>query len=303
MSSTTALSRGGAAQPWWRRALLAQESGLLLVIVLIAAGLTMFGGTKPRRVLDAQTGAWTTVEVNKFLDIENIVLVAKDASFIAIMAVAMTAVIVMGGIDLSVGSIYALAALMGAMALRALQAQWLGVAYDSPSLATEGGAPLLVSAAVGIGVCCLVGAACGALNGALVVGLKVHPFVITLGTMTVLRGLVAVSTRGLSVSGFPESFTSGFFKARMGSVYPVPVLVMVLVAAVGHFLMTRTVLGRRAFAIGGNETAAVYAGVPVGRVKIAFFALMGMMAGLSAAVYLGYLGARLLMRGRGTSFR
>jgi len=282
-----------------RRLLRAQESGLALVIVLIAIGLAIFGGDKDKRIRDAASGEWTTVRVNKFLDVENLVLVAKDASFIAVMAVAMTAVIVMGGIDLSVGSIYALSALLGAMALRSLQSQWLGVAYDTASLSSAGGAPVWAALAVGIGVCCLIGGACGAANGVLVVGLRVHPFVITLGTMTVLRGIVAVTTKGLSVSGFPDAFMSGFYKAKIGSVYPVPVIVMVIVAVVGHLVLTRMVFGRRVFAIGGNETAAVYAGVPVARVKILTYTIMGVLAGLSASMYLGYLGAAAPDAGQG----
>jgi len=262
------------------------------------ACLTTFGGTKNKRVMDEATGQTTTVQVNKFLDFQNLVLLAKDASYIAIMAVGMTAIIVMGGIDLSVGSIYAMSAVVGAMALRALQAQWLGVPYEG-AVATLGGAPWWVAIPVGIGVCCAVGAACGAANGTMVVGLNVHPFIITLGMMAVLRGLVFVLTQGQSVFSFPEAFTSGFFKAQILGVYPVPVIVMVLVALAGYMVLNRTVLGRRTYAIGGNETAARYAGIPVGRVKIIMYTLMGMLAGLSAAVYLGYLGAAASDAGSG----
>ncbi|MFA6044994.1 MAG: ABC transporter permease [Phycisphaerales bacterium] len=282
-----------------RRLVLAQESGLVLVIILVMVGLTIFGGSKEKRVKDLATGEWTKITVNKFLDFENIVLLAKDASFIAIMAVGMTAIIVMGGIDLSVGSIYALAALLGAMALRALQAQWLHLPYSTLSIPTTGGAPLYVSVLVGVGVCCLVGAVCGFANGGMVVGLRVHPFIITLGTMGALRGAVFIVSKGTSVSSLPESFTSGFFKAQIGGVYPVPVLVMLLVAFLGHMVMTRMVLGRRTYAIGGNETAAIYAGIPVGRVKIIMFTVVGMLAGLSAAVNIGYLGASDANAGQG----
>lgn len=214
--------------------------------------------------------------VSKFLDKENLVLVAKDASFIAIMAVGMTAVIILAGIDLSVGSIYGLAALLGAMALR----DWAG---DD--------AGILASVPVGVAVCCLVGALCGAANGIMIVGLRVHPFVITLGTMAAYRGIIFVVSKGQSVGQFPESFTSGFFKAEIAGVYPVPVIVMLLVGAVGVFVLAKTVVGRQVYAIGGNETAAKYAGIPVGRVKIIVYTLLGLLAGLSAAVYLGYLGA------------
>lgn len=283
----------------------------MLVIVLLMAALTILGGTKQARVQDPATQEWKKVEVNKFLDAQNLVLLAKDASFIALMAVGMTAVIVMGGIDLSVGSIYALAAVLGAMALRALQAQWLGVPYAE--LATsEGGPGVLLSVAVGLAVCCGIGAACGAANGAMVVGLRVHPFIITLGMMAVLRGIVFVLTQGQSIFNFPESFTTGFFKLELARVwhadfgkglYPMPVLVMLVVMAVGIVILGRTVLGRRTYAIGGNETAARYAGVPVGRVKIIVYTIMGALAGLSACVYLGYLGAAEPNAGNGYELR
>lgn len=273
-----------------RRIASSPESGLVLVIALLMVALTIFGGTKEKRVPGPVAGEWSRVTVNKFLDFENIVLLAKDASFIAIMAVGMTAVIVLGGIDLSVGSIYALAALLGATALRALQAQWLGTPAGM-SVPSEGGAPMWISLLVGLGACGGAGAACGAANGALMVGLRVHPFIITLGTMAALRGVVFVVTGGLSITGIPESFSAGFFKAEFGGVYPVPLLVMLAVAVAGHLLLTRLVLGRHTFAIGGNETAARYAGIPVGRVKIIVHTLCGMLAGLSAAVYLGYYAA------------
>lgn len=214
--------------------------------------------------------------VNKFLDGENLVLVAKDASFIAIMAVGMTAVIILAGIDLSVGSIYGLSALLGAMALQRF---------------TDAETGLLLSLPVGVGICGVVGLACGAMNGVMIVGLRVHPFVITLGTMAAYRGLIFVISGGQSVGNFPPSFTSGFFKAEIAGTYPVPVVVMLLVGAVGMFVLSKTVVGRQVYAIGGNETAARFAGIPVGRVKIIVYSLLGLLAGLSAAVYLGYLGA------------
>jgi ribose/xylose/arabinose/galactoside ABC-type transport system permease subunit len=312
MSASPATASSPAARSSWiSRVLFAQESGLALVIVLLMSALTIFGGTKQARVQDPTTKEWTKVEVNKFLDAQNLVLLAKDASFIAIMAVAMTAIIVMGGIDLSVGSIYALAAVLGAMLLRALQAQWLGVPYSELSTSV-GGPGVLVSVTVGVLACVSIGAACGAVNGAMIVGLRVHPFIITLGMMAVLRGIVFVLTQGQSVFNFPESFTTGFFKLDLGRVvsaewakglYPMPVLFMVLVMLVGIVILSRTVLGRRTYAIGGNETAAKYAGVPVGRVKIIMYTLVGAMAGLSACVYLGYLGAAEPNAGNGYELR
>src|SRR5262245_24994006 len=270
--------------------LMAQESGLVLVIVLMMAALTVFGGDKPQRRHDPATGQWTETQVNKFLDAQNLVLLAKDASFVAVMAVGMTAVIVLGGIDLSVGSLYALAAVLGALALRAVQAYWLGVAAATCGPGA-GGTPAYVAAPVGLAVCCLVGAACGGASGAMIVGLRVHPFIITLGMMAVLRGTVFVMTRGTSVLGVPSSFVEGFFKADILGVKPVPVLIMLAVAVAGYLVLTRTVYGRRIYAIGGNETAAQYAGIPVGRVKILTYTLSGALVGLSACMSAGYFGS------------
>lgn len=319
-----------------RRFFRVQESGLALVVLVAGLLLAIFGGSKPKLIsitipadaaiqvsdssisvtrggstqsypvsdgwsLRGPEGAQSVTRkatVNKFLDPDNLILVAKDASFIAIMAIGMTAIIVMGGIDLSVGSIYALAAIIGAYALKHLQASALGIPAAG-SVPGEGGASWFASIPVGICVCCLVGALCGLANGAMIVGLRVHPFVITLGTMAIIRGAVFLVTRGDSIVGFPASFTSGFFKATILGVNPVPVFFMLMVVVVGGIVLSRTVLGRRAYAIGGNETAAAYAGIPVGRVKIILYTLCGMLAGLSAAVYLGYLGAASPDAGQG----
>ncbi len=325
--SDAGASRGST--PVLRRLLFAQETGLLIVIVLFAAWLTISGGTKQRieqqplpadavitqsadgfsvtrdgtllheyraaegwsiRDLPDSKAAFRRVEVNKFLDLNNLVLLAKDASFFAIIAVGMTGIIVMGGIDLSVGSIYALSAIVGALMLRSINA---GAPPGS------GGAAWWLAIPAGLGVCCAVGGLCGLANGAMIVGLRVHPFIITLGTMAVLRGVVFLVTRANTISEFPESFTGGFIKATIAGVEPVPVFLMAIVVALGAIVLGHTVLGRRTYAIGGNETAATYAGVPVGRVKLVVYTLSGVLAGLSSAVYLGYYGAASPDAGQG----
>ncbi|RMH12641.1 MAG: ABC transporter permease [Planctomycetota bacterium] len=310
----------------------AQESGLTLVIVLMMIVLTLFGGTKlklnrvdvgadetitlydhaghaheagaladrdiARAVVTAPDGTERVFtgelgyreargqrflvvkrEVNKFLELENIILVMTSASFIAVMAVGMTAVIILAGIDLSVGSIYAIAAIVGAIALH--------------ELGTEAG--VVSSVGLGLAVTLVVGGLCGLANGVMIVGLRVHPFVITLGMMAALRGLTIIIPQKIyseqSIGAFSPAFTSGFFKKEYAGVYPVPTIIMLLVALAGWFVLSRTVLGRRVFAIGGNETAARYAGIPVGRVKIIVYTVMGVLAGLSACIYLGYYGS------------
>jgi len=385
-----------------QRVLMAQESGIALVILLMAIALTVFGGTKTDRtfkplsesavVTNAQglsisiandphagtystADGWSIVEragkqqlvrtrqVSIFLNFNNIVQVLVFASFIAIMSVGITAVISTGGIDLSVGSTYALAALCGAIVLRydwgqgppsvpnaaivillaligfgAIGARvgaskltaknptravsskldsilkialglgvaclfiagwlFLGAIRDGWDMSQRSTLPLIATLPLALGVCCLVGAAAGWLNGVMIVGLRVHPFIITLGTMAAYRGLVALPTKAQTVGDFPASY-QGFVKLDVAGVNPVPVLFMVLVALAGVFVLARTVLGRYVYAIGGNETAARYAGIPVNRVKVIVYTIMGALAGLSASLYLGYFGAAETNAGNG----
>lgn len=224
--------------------------------------------------------------VNKFLNSDNLISVLTSTSFIAVMAVGMTAIIALGGIDLSIGSIYALAAVIGAMVLQ-------GFAGSDGS-----GAGLMVALPIAVLACCGIGAACGFVNGAASVGLNVHPFIITLGGMAIYRGIAFVSTQGQTISG-PESLQGGMFKAELWGITPVPSMIMVVIALAGMFVFANMVFGRRIFAIGGNEIAAKYAGIPVGRVKIICYTLMGALTGLSALMYLGYYGAASSDAGKG----
>lgn len=230
------------------------------------------------RVRDQDDGgklAFGSTTVSKFLNKENLVSQTTNASYIAVMAVGMTAIIILAGIDLSIGSIYALAALLGAQALNLL-------GKDASTVSM-----VLVS----LLACCGAGAVMGFANGFASVALRVHPFVITLGTMAMYRGIVFVRSGGQTVSLQSENLQKGFFKADFGGVYPVPTLIMLVVAAAGMFTLSRTVIGRQVYAIGGNEIAAKYAGIAVGRVKVIMYTVLGALAGLSGAMYLGYYGA------------
>ena len=157
-----------------RRILASQQAGLVLVIVLLGFVLSVFTGTH----LDRATGQ----PVNDFLNSYTLIQTATDASFFAVMAVGATMVIISGGIDLSVGSVYALAGVAMAMVLRAVE--------PSGTAATV---------ALGLAVSLSVGLICGAVNGLMVVGLRVHPFIITLGTMWILRGIAFVVSGAESI--------------------------------------------------------------------------------------------------------
>jgi len=252
----------------FQRILNAPQVGLLLVIVLLSAILTLLAGSH----VDQRTG----LEVNNFLNLYTLIQTATDASFFAIMAVGATVVIVSGGIDLSVGSVYALAGVTTAMLLRAM----------GPSASPA--AVVLVGLAVSVGI----GVVCGLINGALVVGLEVHPFIITLGTMWIVRGIAFVTSGAESIL-LPASLTR-VAKASLGladALYPVPMLVMIAVAIAGTVYLTQTVRGRYVFAVGGNAEASRFSGVPVARVKVAVFVISGLTAGIAAFMGASFYGS------------
>jgi ribose/xylose/arabinose/galactoside ABC-type transport system permease subunit len=250
-----------------RRLFGSQEIGLLLVLALVTATLIALAGSHP----DRQTGEM----VNNFWNSYTLIQTATDASFFAIMAIGATLVIISGGIDLSVGSIYALSGVGMALVLRA-------VGPTSP----------IATTALGLAVSLGVGLACGLLNGALVVGLRVHPFIITLGTMWMLRGIAFVATKAESII-VPAPLTA-VTKASLGlggGLYPVPMLVMLAVTVLGAIYLTRTTMGRRIFAFGGNLEASRFAGLSLGRIQIGVFAVSGLTAGLAAFLGGGFYGS------------
>ncbi|MEA3187284.1 MAG: ribose transport system permease protein [Chthoniobacter sp.] len=276
-----------------KRQLRLQEGGLLLAILVIGTLLSIFGGTvkTPRfevgadgqrhRVFVTDAAGERTaavIEKNKFLNAQNLAQLAKDTSFIAIMAVGITFVIIAGGIDLSVGAIYALASVLGAMAFHAFEngSIWPGV------LACLGAAT-----------------ACGLANGAMIVALGVHPFIITLGTMAVFRGVAFVVTHGQSVGGFPPHLREIVRYETSGGLSVVPLAVMVVVAIAGSVFLARMAAGRRVYAIGGNELASRFSGIQVNRVKLGVYVCSGLTAGIAALIALGYYGAATSGDGQG----
>ncbi|MEP6493944.1 MAG: ABC transporter permease [bacterium] len=244
-----------------------QETGLVVVLGLLAVALTVLAGSH----LDRVTGAI----VNNFWNSHTLIQTATDASFFAIMAIGATLVVISGGIDLSVGSIYALSGVSMALFLRAV-----------------GTASPMTTTVLGLVSCLGVGLACGLLNGALVVGLRVHPFIVTLGTMWGLRGIAFVATKAQSVL-VPTSLTA-VMKASLGlggGLYPVPMLAMIVVTVLGTIYLGRTVMGRHIFAFGGNLEASRFAGLPLKRIQIGVFALSGLTAGLAAFLGASFYGS------------
>ena len=279
-----------------------QESGLILVILALGALLYGFSGSVRAPVFErAEDGsrqrAFITdangervpafVERNKFLNAQNLAQLAKDTSFIAIMAVGMAFVIISGGIDLSVGSIYALASVLGALALQQFGPE--GPGGDAGNWGVM----------LGAGICLGTAVVCGLFNGGLIVALRVHPFIITLGTMAILRGIAFVVTKGQSVGGFPQGFRDLVrFEAGQG-LSLVPLVVMIVVTLLGWLILARLAPGRRVYAVGGNELASRFSGIRVERVKLGVYVMSGLCAGIAALLSLGYYGAATSGDGQG----
>jgi ribose transport system permease protein len=249
------------------RLITTQQAGLVLVILLLCAALAMAAGSH----VDLQTGA----VVNNFYNLHTLFQTATDASFFAIMAIGATVVIIAGGIDLSVGSIYALAGVATAMTLRA--AGPLGPGETM---------------ALGLGVALAVGLVCGLLNGVMVVGLRVHPFIITLGTMWIVRGVAFVTSHAESIL-LPSALTD-VAKASLGlgeALYPVPLLLTLAITALGSVYLTRTVMGRHVFAIGGNPEASRFSGLRLDRIQISVYVISGVTAAIAAFLGASYYGS------------
>ena len=194
-----------------------------------------------------------------FLTVSNLLNIAQQTSINAIVAAGMTFVIISGGIDLSVGSIVALAGVaLGAM--------------------LQTGYPLPVALAAALAA----GTACGMLNGALVSVGGLPPFIATLGMMSAARGTALVFTEGRPISGFDD----GFRALATGSIgfVPAPVVVMILVYVVAHLVLTRTTFGRYTYAIGGNEEATRLSGVAVRFHKTLIYGTSGLISAVAAIV-------------------
>ncbi|HYW31197.1 MAG TPA: ABC transporter permease [Gemmatimonas sp.] len=188
-----------------------------------------------------------------FATIPNLTNVLEQSAIIGIIAIGMTFVILTGGIDLSVGSVVALSGI---------------------TLATAVESGVSVPLAVGVGL--LTGIAAGAINGVLVTAGRLPPFIATLGTMSAARGAALMLSDGRPISGFPPGLRIIATERLLG--VPLPVIGMILLYALAHLVLTRTVLGRYTYAIGGNEEATVLAGVNVRRYKILVYAIAGASA-------------------------
>lgn len=195
-----------------------------------------------------------------FTRVDNLLNILRAISINAILAAGMTFVILTGGIDLSVGSTVAVSGVVAVLAAIA-------------------GIPAPLAILIGVGT----GAICGLVNGALSAYLALAPFIVTLGTMTFLRGLAYTLTEGRPI------VDSGLSFKALGSGYllgiPIPVYVMIVVYVLAWYLLERTRFGRHVYAVGGNAKAAALAGVRVKRIQTMVYVIAGACAGLAGLIF------------------
>jgi ribose transport system permease protein len=195
-----------------------------------------------------------------FLSADNLFNIGSQTAVVAVIAIGMTLVIITAGIDLSVGSVSALSGVLGVMMM------------------AQAGLPVPVAILGGT----LVGATCGLVNGLLVSVAGLNPFIATLGMLTVARGLTFIVTNAVAVFGTPNSFRL-LGQGVIGPI-PIPILVIVLIAIVGYIVLSRTRLGRYAYAMGSNLEAARLSGIPIRRYLTSVYVISGALAGFGGMI-------------------
>ncbi|MRH41460.1 ribose ABC transporter permease [Aquibacillus halophilus] len=196
-----------------------------------------------------------------FLSSNNLLNVLRQTSTNMYLAIAMTMVIILGGIDLSVGSIIAVTGVVTTM------------------LIALAGLPVFVAVLAGL----LVGMLFGAFNGYVVATTIIPPFIVTLATMNIARGVAYVISDGKPVRVMSDSFNyigSGY----IGGVFPTPVLYMIIIIVLAYLIMNKTKLGRYMYAVGGNSEAAKFSGIDIKKIKLFAYTFSGLMAGIAGIV-------------------
>lgn len=202
-----------------------------------------------------------------FLQSENLLNIANQTVVVAVIAVGMTLVIITGGIDLSVGSLVALAAVLSTFLIRKTG----GAGATDAEMVSAGLAAIAVCAGIGL------------FTGATITAFRLPPFIATLGVMQIASGLAFILSKGASIYDVPDRFTQlGRGTGLLG--IPYAVMMMAVIYLFAHFLMARTKLGRYIYAVGGNTEAARLSGVRVAPVVLFVYLLSGAMAGLGGVV-------------------
>ena len=217
---------------------------------------------------------FATILSPSFLSVTNLFNVFKQITVAGIAGCGMTFVILTGGIDLSVGSILGLSGVLA-----------------SGVLASTG------NTAVAVAVSLTVGIACGAVNGFFVSVCGIPPFISTLGMMTLLRGVILVYTKGSPIPIKSDAYK--FFGKGSIAGIPVPVIILIIVFLLAHYILTQTSYGRSVYAVGGNREAARLSGIRVKTSEFLVYTLNGLMCGMAGLILTARLGSAQSTSGTG----
>jgi len=231
-----------------------RESAILLALLVIMA---VIGSVEPNFV----TGS-------------NLYLVSRQISFVAIVAIGQLFVILHGGIDLSVGSIMALAGMVAGFCMKAELPPALAVALGTSA-----------------------GLAMGVINGALISFVRIAPFIVTLGMLSFASGVVLGLTKGWPITEIPPSFLPVAQGSWLG--LPIPVWITLVMAVVAHVVLTTTAFGRRIYALGGNEQATFLSGINVRRIKFALYLISAGCASIAGIVLVARFNSAQADTGKG----
>jgi ribose transport system permease protein len=250
------------------------------------------GGKGPLREMVTSQPFWVTIALGLiclvmsqvsevFFTEDNFFNVTRNFAFIGIIAIGMTAVIITGGIDLSVGSIVGLSGIVTGLVLHAGHSLWAGIAAGL-----------------------LTALACGLVNGILIAYVRLSAFIVTLGMFGIARSLAQVLSENHMIYEFgPDEKL--FFALGGGTIYGFanPFILLIVLVVVFMIVFRYTTWGRWVFALGGNENAARLTGVPVNRMKLSVYLLSALMAGISAVLLVGWQGAAINAMGTGYELR
>ena len=208
-----------------------------------------------------------SLTADNFFAIQNFVIILRQASCIGIATLGVGMLIIMNGIDLSIGSMFALTGVCAGLTVS--------------TTATGAGMPTIVAYLTGIGVGVLV----GLFNGVIIAKGRIPPFIVTMGTMSIARGLALIVAHGMPVGNFTDSFNYlGTSCIDPWQLIPWTVVIFVIILLIVNFILKKRQFGRYIYAIGGNEDAAKAAGINVDAVKIKAYILNGALLGLAGTL-------------------
>lgn len=213
-----------------------------------------------------------------FINANNLINVVRQISMLGIASVGMTFALLVGGIDLSIGS------------------QMSMVAVICSIMMTKGNINLWLAAIL----CIILTSAVGFFNGIIISKIKMPPLIVTLSTMIIIEGVAFIISKGIPIFGFPQGF-SILGQGYIG-IIPIPVIIMIVILIIGAIILNKTYIGRYFYSIGGNEEASRLSGIDVDKIKCLAYTLSGLFAGIAGVILLSRTNSGQPTMGKGFEF-